>query len=139
MASLIYDSFMDDLCKGNIVPSSDTFYGMLVTSSYTPSKGSDTKRSNVTNETSGTGYTAGGTSVAVTLTSDTTLHKETIAFADAVWTSSSITAAAIVVYKHRGGLSSADNLVCYGDFGGSVTTSSGTFTAHNSTAIAITN
>ena len=59
MTSLIYDSFMDDLCKGNIVPSSDTFYGMLVTSSYSPSKGTHAKRSDVTNEASGTNYTAG--------------------------------------------------------------------------------
>jgi hypothetical protein len=32
MASLIFDSFLDDLCKGNINPNSDTFYALIVTS-----------------------------------------------------------------------------------------------------------
>ena len=54
MASIIYDSFMSDLTSGAIVPTTDTYYVMLVTSAYTPSKSADTTRSNVTNEVSAT-------------------------------------------------------------------------------------
>lgn len=128
MASLIYNSFADDLCKGNVNPNSDTFYAMLVTSSYTPNKDTHTKRSDVTNEVTGTGYTAGGKAVTVTLTKDTANDREDLDFTDLTWTSSTITAAAAVIYKRRGGASSADELVCYLDFGGNVSTTGGTFT-----------
>ena len=40
-ASVIYDSFWDDMFHGNVTPSSDTVYGMLVTSSYTPNYTTD--------------------------------------------------------------------------------------------------
>lgn len=128
MASLIYNSFADDLCKGNVNPNSDTFYVLLVTSSYTPNKDTHTKRSDVTNEVTGTGYTAGGKAVTVTLTKDTANDREDLDFTDLTWTSSTITAAAAVIYKRRGGASSADELVCYLDFGGNVSTTGGTFT-----------
>lgn len=128
MASLIYNSFADDLCKGNVNPNSDTFYALLVTSSYTPNKDTHTKRSDVTNEVTGTGYTAGGKAVTVTLTKDTANDREDLDFTDLTWTSSTITAAAAVIYKRRGGASSADELVCYLDFGGNVSTTGGTFT-----------
>jgi len=68
MASLIYNSFFDDVYKGNIVPNTDTFKMMLVTATYSPNKDTHTKRSDVTNEVSGTGYTSGGQTVAFTLT-----------------------------------------------------------------------
>lgn len=139
MASVIYDSFTDDVCRGNIVPSSDTFWGLLVTSSYTPNKGTHTKRSDLTNEVVGTGYTADGQVVALTLAKDTSGHKETLSFADNVWTTATISAAAEVIYKRRGGLASADNLVCYVDFGGTVSSTAGTFTAQCTSALTYQN
>lgn len=136
---MIYDSFADDLCRGNINLASDTFFGMLCTSTYVPSKGGDTKRSNVTNEAVGAGYTAGGQAVAITLTKDTSGHKETVAFADNSWPASSISASQEIIYKARGGLSSADELVCAIDFGGTITSSAGTFTAQATTPLTIAN
>lgn len=127
MASLIYDSFMDDVVRNNINMASDTFYVMLVTSSYTPSKGTHAKRSDVTNESSGTGYTSGGVVSATTLSLDTTNHREDITFANVQWTSSTILARACVIYKHRGGASSADELVAYVDFGQDVQSTAATF------------
>jgi hypothetical protein len=139
MASLIYDSFADDLSKGNIDGDSDSFYAMLVTSSYTPNKGTHTKRSDVTNEVTGTGYTAGGAATVNTLAKDTSGHKETWTFGDVAWASSTITARAAVIYKHRGGASSADELVAYVDFGADVSDSAGTFTFHPTTPLTIQN
>lgn len=129
-ASLIYDSFWDDLFHGNITPSSDTVYGMLVTSSYTPSKSAHAKRSDVTSEVSGTGYTTGGAAVTVTVVAAAgNSDQEQLTFSSPAWTSSTITARAIVLYKHRGGSSSADNLYEYIDFGSNIVSTAGTFTA----------
>ena len=54
MASLIYNSAIDDMARGAIDADTDSFKAMLVTSSYTPNKDTDLKRSAVTNEVSGT-------------------------------------------------------------------------------------
>lgn len=139
MASLIYDSFTDDISKGNIVPNTDTFWMMLVTSSYTPNKGTHTKRSDVTNEVTGTAYSAGGAVSALTLAKDTSLHKETMSFAAVAWASSTITARGAVIYKRRGGASSADELVCYIDFSSDITSTGGTFTSTPSSALTYQN
>jgi len=126
MADYVYPNFKKDVLTGVIDLDTDTFYIMLVTSTYTPSA-SDHYRSDVTNEVTGTGYTAGGqalTSVTAAI-SGTTLVWDA---ADPSWTSSTITARGAVVYKHRGGASSADELCCYFDFGADKSSSSGTFT-----------
>jgi hypothetical protein len=131
MASLIYDSYMSDLVSGAITPSSNTFYVMLVTSAYTPNKSTNTRRSNVTNEVVATGYTSGGAVGVQTLALDTVLNKQTISFADVIWTiTGSLTARAGVIYRSLGGLASADPLVAYVDFGADVTCSNSTFTFH---------
>lgn len=126
MASLIYNSCIDDTAKGSIDFDTDTFKMMLVTSSYTPAK-THAKRSDVTNEVSGTGYTAGGNAAAATVTKDNVNNRVDITFAITSWTSSTITARAGVIYKSRGGASSADELVGYVDFGSDISSTSGTF------------
>jgi hypothetical protein len=50
MASLIYNSAVDDMARGAIDADTDTFKVMLVTSAYSPNKDTDLKRSAVTNE-----------------------------------------------------------------------------------------
>lgn len=112
MASLNFDSFWDDLARGNIDLDSDTFKAMVVTDAYTPNKGAHTKRSDVTNEASGAGYSAGGQVVTLSLTKDTVNHREDIAISDPSWPGATLTGRGIVVYKSRGGLASADELVC---------------------------
>lgn len=139
MASLIFDSFWDDVSKGNVTPSSDTFYLMLVTSSYTPSQGSHAKRSSVTNEVSATGYTSGGSAVTLTEALNTSTHRVTYTFGSVSWTNATITARAGVIYKHRGGASSADELVCYVDFGADATSTNGTFAVTFSSPITLQN
>ena len=57
MASLIYNSAIDDMAKGAIDFDTDTFKILLVTSSYTADKDTHDKRDDVTNEVSGTTFT----------------------------------------------------------------------------------
>ena len=128
MASLIYDSAVNDIATGLIDLDTDTFWVMLTTSTYTANKQTHAKRSDVTNEVSGTGYSAGGQAVTVTVTPDTANDRVNVTFSTVTWPTSTITARYCVVYKRRGGLSSADNLVFLGDFGGNVSTTGGTFT-----------
>jgi hypothetical protein len=128
MASIVYNSALEDMAEGRIDFDTDTFKVMLVTSSYTPDKDAHTKRSDVTNEVSGTGYTSGGDTTAVTVTKDTTNDRLDIDFGNVSWSSATITARGGVIYKSRGGLASADELVAYLDFTSDVTSTNGTFT-----------
>jgi hypothetical protein len=140
MASLLYDSLADDLSKGNVVPNTDSFKAMLVTSTYAPNKATHTKRSDVTNEVAaGGGYTAGGTAVTCTVAKDTVNHKETWTFSNPSWATATITARGLVIYKSRGGASTADELVGYVDFGADVVSSGGTFAVTFSTPLTIQN
>ena len=133
MASLIYNSAVDDMARGAIDWDTDSFKVMLVTSSYSPDKDAHLKRSSVTNEVTGTGYTAGGVATACTVTKDTANDKVTIVFAAVSWASSTITARGAVYYKATGGAASTDALVAYNDFGSNITTSNGTFSLAAST------
>lgn len=133
MASLIYNSAIDDMARGAIDFDTDSFKAMLVTSTYVPNKDTDLKRSAVTNEVVGTGYTAGGVASVVTVTKDTANDKVTLQFGAVSWASSTITARGCVYYKSRGGASSADELVAYNDFGSNVSSAGGTFSITAST------
>jgi hypothetical protein len=111
----------------------DTFKMLLVTSSYTPNKDTHDKRNDVTNQVAnGNGYTTGGVTVTCTVARDNANDRTTLTFAGGSWASSTITAAAAVVYKSRGGNANADELVFYNDFGGNVTTSNTTFSVGSS-------
>lgn len=127
MASMIFNSALYDQATGAIDFDSDTFYVMLVTSTYSPNKDTHLKRSDVTNEVVGTGYTAGGAATTVTVTKDTANDRLDIEFSNVSWTGATITARAAVIYKRRGGLSSADELVAYVDFGSNVSSTNAAF------------
>ena len=128
MASIIYNSFFKDQCTGAIDIDTDTFKAMLVTSTYTPAK-SHARRDIITNEVTGTGYTAGGAAATPTVAAvDNTNNRQDITWVITPWTTSTITARGAVIYKNRGGLSSADELVGYLDFVTDQSSSGGTFT-----------
>ncbi len=133
MASLIFNSALDDAARALIDFDSDSFKCMLVTSSYTPNKDTHTRRSDVTNEVSGAGYATGGAAVTVSVTKDTANDRIDISLGSVSLPSSTITAAAAVYYKSRGGASSADELVAYIDFGGNIISTNGTFSLSAST------
>ena len=108
---------------------SATYNVMLTTSAYTPDVDAHDFRNDVTNEVTGTGYSAGGQALAsVTVTYDSAGNKAVFDAADTVWSSSTITARYAVIYRARGGASSADELLCYVDFGADVSSTGGAFT-----------
>lgn len=134
MSTFAYNSLPSDVAKGNVDFDSDTFYAMLVTSSYAENKKTHAKRSDVTNEVPATGgYTAGGSAVTATVTYDSVNDQINITFSNQVYLASTITARKQVIYKHRGGASSADELVMVNDFGADIISSSSTFTVPGST------
>lgn len=129
MASLIYNSCLEDLARGAIDFDTDTFKAILVTSAYTPDKDNHLKRSSVTNEVGASGtYATGGGTTTVTVTKDTVNDRVDVSFGNVQFTSATITARAAVIYKSRGGASTADELVAYVDFGGDVSSTNGTYT-----------
>ena len=133
MPSLIYNSFFEDIARGAVDLDTDTFWVMLTTSGYSENKDTHVKRSDVTNEVTGTGYTAGGQSVTVTVTKDTVNDRLDVSLGSASWASSTITARKAVYYKRRGGAATADELVMVNDFGSDVSSTAATFTLNAST------
>ena len=130
MASLIFNKFLDYLASADI--SDDTFKVALVTSSYTPDKDTHEHFDDVTNEVSGTGYTAGGNTVTGTLTLDNANDKLTLEFASTNWTTATITARGAVYYSSTG-TASTSTLIAFNDFGSDVAVTAGTLALAAST------
>ncbi len=131
MASGIYNLFkqyvLDNTTNGRIDWDTDTIKVMLVTSSYTPNFDTHNFADDVTSEVSGTGYTAGGATLASpVITLDTTNDRVDVDFADTSWTSSTITARGAVIYKSTG-TASTSPLFAYLDFSTDQVSSNGTF------------
>lgn len=108
---------------------SDTIKVMLTTSSYTPNQDTHVYKSDVTNEVSGTGYTAGGQALASkTVTYDSATNTVILDAADTVWSASTITARYAVVYDDAGASDATKVLLGYVDFGSDQSSTSGNFT-----------
>lgn len=118
MASAFYNNYHEELGKGNIDYSGDTFKLMLMTTSYpTPDVDTEAFRADVSGEASGTGYTAGGQTVDnVTITQDNTNNRAVVDFDPEVF--STVTLSNVdgaILYKDTGN-ASTDILICYIDF-----------------------
>lgn len=106
----------------------DTIKAALTTSSYTPNQDTHTYFSDVTNEISGTGYTAGGVALATkSVAYDTTTNETRLIAANAAWTTATFTTRRAVVYKDTG-TAATSPLLGWVDFGADNTVSAGTFT-----------
>ena len=106
----------------------------MVQDAYSPDYSAHDFYSDLTNEVSGTGYTAGGATVTITVASvDTANNRLDITLGGTTASTSTITARGAVYYKSRGGASSADEVIAYNDFGSDVSTTAGTFTLSAST------
>lgn len=128
MADIIYNAFKKNLTNGSIDLDSDTIKVMLVSSSYTPSQDDHEYKSSVTNEITGTGYTAGGATLAnKSVSQDNTNNLAKFDADDVVWTSSTITAYAAVLYKDTGNAATSP-LIAYLDFTENKSSSNSTFT-----------
>ena len=131
MASVIYDKILN--MQAAAVFGTGTWKVLLTTSSYTEDKGAHAFRSSVTNEVSGAGYTAGGTTVTMTVSSlDTTNHRQEIILGSAAWASSTITARKAIYYLSTGN-AATDPLASCIDFGNDISTTGGTFNLNSST------
>lgn len=117
MSNIIYNSFKSKIMDGSIDLDTNTIKVALVTSSYTPDQDNHEDFADVTNEVSGTGYTAGGATLAnKAVTKDNTDDEGVFDADDVTWTTSTITARGAVVYKDSG-TASTSWLICYIDFG----------------------
>lgn len=123
-ASGIYNSAKLDRLSGAFSLSGATIKGMLVKSAYTPDFDAHTRRSDITNEVAGTGYTAGGgTLTGKTVTQDNANDRAVWDATDMItqWIATTLNGVnaprGIVFYNSRGGAASADELICFFDFG----------------------
>lgn len=123
-----YGSLITKAFNKEIDWDTDTIKVALVTSSYTPDQDAHDYWDDVSaNEASGTGYTAGGATLAsktVGYTSGTNVTK--FDAADVSWTSSTVTARYAVIYVATGS-SATSALIAYVDFGTDQSSSAGTF------------
>jgi hypothetical protein len=96
---------------------SDDIKVMLVSSSYVPNQDTHDYLDDITAyEVTGTGYTAGGQSLASkTVTYDGSTNTLVLDAADNTWASSTITARYAIVYNNTGASAAAKPLVCYVD------------------------
>lgn len=114
---------------GTIDLDTDSFKVMLLTSAYTPDQDLHDFRNDVeAAEVSSANYTAGGTAVTLGVSTDAVTNEIRVTVSDAAWTNVTFTARYAVIYKARGGASSADELLAYVDFGVNETVSGGNFT-----------
>lgn len=124
MASAVYNILKDSLWRGSYVVLTDTIKVALVTSAYTVNIDSHMAFTDITNEVTGTGYTAGGATLASkTVTQDNTNDRGVFDAADITWASSTITARGAVIYD-----TTASKLLAYIDFGADKTSSASDFT-----------
>lgn len=130
MASSNFLALTDHLARAGINFAADSFKVLLVSS--VPSEANlDTwaNRSDVSNEVSGTGYTAGGVAIALTVGSvDAANNRLAITPANLTpgWTSATITAVGAIIFKSTGN-AATDKLISFVDFGETVSSTNGSY------------
>lgn len=128
MANVVYNAFKKNIMNGSIDLDTDTIKVMLVTSTYVPDQDLHDYKDDITNEVTGTGYTAGGQALAnKTVTQDNVDNEGVFDADDVTWANSTITARGAVLYKDTG-TPSTSPLLCYFDFVSDQSSSSGNFT-----------
>ncbi|AVX21581.1 hypothetical protein SAMN02745885_01670 [Carboxydocella sporoproducens DSM 16521] len=106
----------------------DAIKVMLCSSAYVPDQDNHVYLSSITNEVTGTGYTAGGQVLtAKTITYDAVNNKIILDAADITWPSATITARYAVLYVDTGNPATSP-LLGYVDFGQDVSSTNGNFT-----------
>ena len=126
----LYNLAIDRVVRGNTDFDAVTVKCMLVSSSYTFSQTHDF-RDDITNEVTGTGYTAAGAASAVTVTTEGGSNRTKIALGAVVWdaTGGTLTARQAIYYVSRGGASSADELIACVTSDADVTATNASWTA----------
>lgn len=119
----LYTSFFKSAFNKEVdIDASSNIYLMLCTASYTPNQDTHRYQSSITNEVSGTGYTAGGkalTAATVTVGTKTiTFDADDVSWANATLTGVNAPRYGILVDKAPGS-AAANPLIGYIDFGDS--------------------
>ena len=128
MADIIWNAFKANIMNGGIDLDTMAIKVALVTATFAPNQDTEEDFADVTNEITGTGYTAGGqalTTKAVTI--DDTDNEGVFDADDVTWSTSTITARGAVVY-YDSTVEATSLLICYLDFGSDQTSTAGDFT-----------
>ena len=129
MPDLKYNSFIEEFAEGVHDFENGSYKVMMTTNSYVPNAATHSKRSDVTNEVTGTGYASGGIAV-VNLTATESGGVVTVDIDDPSWASSSIANARYMILYQDVGSAATDRLVMAYDFGSDQTSSNGAFTVN---------
>jgi hypothetical protein len=106
----------------------DDIRATLHTSGYTPDQDVHDYVNDLSNEITGTGYTAGGVALTgKTLTYTGATNKVALDASDAQWTTATLTARHCVVSDRQTGVTSTEPLLGYQNFGADFSSSGGTF------------
>lgn len=125
----LYGLFLKSLANKEIDLDTDTIKVMLTTSAYVPNQDTHQYKSSVTNEVTGTGYTAtGATLTSPTVTYDTATNVLKFDAADTSWAASTITARYAVIYDATPATDATRPLIGYVDFGADVSSTAAAFT-----------
>jgi hypothetical protein len=130
MASKLYGQFLSQALNKEIDFDTDTIKVALLTNAYTPDQDAHNYYDDVVaNEVSGTGYTAGGNTLANKTNSYNSATNVIVLDADDVtWSSSTITARYAVIYDASPATNATRPLIGYVDFGSDQSSSNGNFT-----------
>lgn len=129
VSAVLYGGFLQSLANKEIDLDTDAIKVMLCTSTYAPSQDTHRYKSSITNEVTGTGYTATGatlTTPAVTYTAATNVLK--FDADDVTWANSTITARYAVIYDSTPATDATRPLIGYVDFGADVSSTAAAFT-----------
>jgi hypothetical protein len=110
----IYNNIIDRVARGQTdLDAGLTVRGMLLASGYTRNQ-AHTSRADLTNEVTGTGYTAGGGTASVTVATVGGSNLTRLTLGSIVWnaTGGALTGRQVAYYVSRGGAASGDELIC---------------------------
>lgn len=130
MPSKLYGQFVSAAFNKEIDWDTDTIKVALLTNAYTPDQDAHNYFDDVVaNEVTGTGYTAGGLTLANKTNAYNSATNVIVLDADDVtWSSSTITARYAVVYDASPATNATKPLIGYVDFGSDQSSSNGNFT-----------
>lgn len=130
MASKLYGQFLSQALNKEIDWDTDTIKVALLSNAYTPDQDAHNYLDDVVaNEVTGTGYTAGGSTLANKTNSYNSATNVIVLDADDVtWSSSTITARYAVIYDASPATNATKPLIGYVDFGSDQSSSNGNFT-----------
>jgi hypothetical protein len=130
MPSKLYGQFLSQALNKEIDWDTDTIKVALLTNAYTPDQDAHNYLDDVVaNEVTGTGYTAGGNTLANKTNSyNSATNVITLDADDTTWSSSTITARYAVIYDATPATNATRPLIGYVDFGSDQSSSNGNFT-----------